>query len=191
MSLFPNESQSFPDQPEGQSEPGDYDPLPPLPANAFDMSPQVVDETTPHPDISEPQMIPSSQHAAPVMPVMPAVPDQLEQAAGFTVEAATPEAEWSEPPREIRAPDKESTLLNYALAKRHGGKLLRFVIFETIALVALLVFAKLEVQERFSGNSLTYLYGTVMFIAAIACALIPVIFYALPPRLPPAPPREM
>jgi hypothetical protein len=81
--------------------------------------------------------------------------------------------------------------LDYALAKRRRVKLVRFLIFETIAIVALLVFAKLEVQERFSGNSLTYLYGTVMFIAAIASALIPVIFYALPPRLPPAPPREM
>ena len=47
----------------------------------------------------------------------------------------------------------------------------------------------IALHPRFAGNSLTYLYGAAMFIAAAASALIPVIFYALPPRLPPAPPR--
>ena len=191
MSLFPNESQSFPDPPEGESDPAEDNPLPPLPANVFVMPPQVVEETAPPRELSEPQIVPLAQRRAPVMPVMPTVPDQLEQAKEVNVQAAEPEPKWIEPPKEIQAQYEGSAPLDHALARRRRTKLLRFLIFETIALVALLIFAKLEVQERFSGNSLTYLYGTVMFIAAIASALSPVIFYALPPRLPPAPPREM
>jgi len=191
MSLLPNESQSFPDLPEGESDPGEDNPLPPLPANVFVMPPQVVEETAPPREISEPQIVPLPQRRAPVMPVMPTVPDQLEQVAESNVGTARPEPEWIEPPKEIPAQHEGSAPSDYGVAKRRRTKLVRFLVFETIALVALLLFAKLEVQERFSGNSLTYLYGTVMFIAAIACALIPVIFYALPPRLPPAPPREM
>jgi hypothetical protein len=125
------------------------------------------------------------------MPVMPTVPDQLEQATEVKVEAARPKPEWTEPPKENPLHQEASAPLDYGLVKRRRAKLVRFFVFETIALAALLLFSKLEVQERFSGNSLTYLYGTVMFIAAIASALIPVIFYALPPRLPPVPPREM
>jgi hypothetical protein len=191
MPLFPNEAQSFPDLPEGDSDPGENNPLPPLPANVFAMWPRVADEKTPPKEISEPKIVPMPHRPAPVMPVMPTVPDQLEQATPVDVEAARPQPEWTEPRKQIPVPQEASAPLDYGLVKRRRAKLLRFLVFEAIALAALLLFAKLEVQERFSGNSLTYLYGTVMFIAAIASALIPVIFYALPPRLPPAPPREM
>ena len=186
MSLLPNESQSFADLSEGQSDPGENNPLPPLPANVFVMSPHGVEKTAPPGEISEPRIIPLPQRPEPVMPVIPTVPDQLEQATGISVEAAPPEPESTELPKEILVQQKGFAPLDYGLVKRRRTKLVRFLVFETIALVALLLFAKLEVQERFSGNSLTYLYGTVMFIAAIASALIPVIFYALPPRLPPA-----
>lgn len=123
------------------------------------------------------------------MPVMPTVPDQLEKVAPFNPGAVEPESEWVVPTQERSEKNENSTGFDYAPAKRHWGKLARFLILETIAFGALLVFAKLEVEERFSRNSLTYLYGTAMFIAAAASALIPVFFYALPPRLPPAPPR--
>lgn len=188
MSLFPNESYGFPDvegahgQPDGEEAVSPEQGLPP----------KAMSEATLSADAGEPGKVPPSERAAPVMPVMPVmptVPDQLEKVAQFDSGAVEPELEWVAPPKELSEENKDSTGFDYAPAKRHWGKLVRFLIFETIAFGALLVFAKLEVEERFSGNSLTYLYGTAMFIAAAASALIPVIFYALPPRLPPAPPR--
>ncbi|MGH8099840.1 MAG: hypothetical protein ACREIW_00985 [Chthoniobacterales bacterium] len=148
-----------------------------------------MSEATLGADAGEPEAFPPPQRVAPVMPVMPTVPDQLEKVAQFNSGAVEPAPEWVALPKELSEENENSTGFDSAPAKRHWGKLVRFLIFEAIAFSALLVFAKLEVEERFSGNSLTYLYGTAMFIAGIASALIPVIFYALPPRLPPAPPR--
>ena len=121
----------------------------------------------------------------PVTPTVPVVPDQLggskQPAAGHNK------------PKSVPISTAEEDVSNYGVAgeqtrsahRRRRNKLIRFVFFEGVAIAALLVFAKLEVRERFSGNSLTYLYGTAMFLSALAAAVIPVIFYALPPTLPP------
>jgi hypothetical protein len=189
MSLFPNESFSFADLEDAHAKPDDDEPVSAEQGPSFAFPPEAMSEVTLGADAGRPEVAPSPQRVAPVMPVMPTVPDQLEKVAQFNSGAVDPEPEWVASPKKLSEEDENFTGFDYAAVKRHWGKLMRFLILETIALSALLVFAKLEVQERFSGNSLTYLYGTAMFIAAIASALIPVIFYALPPRLPPAPPR--
>ena len=189
MSLFPNESYGFPEVEGAHGQPDGEEAVSPEQGLSFAFPLEAMSEATLSADAGEPREVPPSQRVAPVMPVMPTVPDQLEKVAQFDSGAVELEPEWVAPPKELSEENKDSTGFDYAPAKRHWGKLVRFLIFETIAFGALLVFAKLEVEERFSGNSLTYLYGTAMFIAAAASALIPVIFYALPPRLPPAPPR--
>jgi hypothetical protein len=189
MSLFPNESHSFPHIEGAHGKPDGDEPVSAEQGRSFAFPSEAMSEATLGADAGEPEDVPPPQHVAPIMPVMPTVPDQLEKVAQFNSGAVEPESEWVGPPKELSAENENSTSFDYAPAKRHWGKLVRFLVLETIALSALLVFAKLEVEERFSGNSLTYLYGTAMFIAAIASALIPVIFYALPPNLPPAPPR--
>ena len=187
MSLFPNESHSFPDLESADGKSIGEEPVLPEQGLSFAFPPEAMSQAKL--DAGEAEEFPPPQRVAPVMPVMPTVPDQLENVAQFNSGAVEPEPEWIAPPKELSAENENSTGFDYAPAKRHWGKLVRFLILETIALSALLVFAKLEVEERFAGNSLTYLYGAAMLIAAAASALIPVIFYALPPRLPPAPPR--
>jgi hypothetical protein len=190
MSLFPPESHSFSDLESADGKPIGEEPVLSDRGLSFAFPPEAMSQTTPGVDAGQTEEFPSQQRVAPVMPVMPTVPDQLEKVAQFNSGAVEPEPEWIAPAKELSAENENSTGFDYAPAKRHWGKLVRFLILETIALSALLVFAKLEVEERFAGSSLTYLlYGAAMFIAAAASALIPVIFYALPPRLPPAPPR--
>jgi len=189
MSLFPNESFSFPDLEDAQARPHSDEPVSPEQGPCFAFPLEAMSEATLGADAGEPEEAPSPQRVAPVMPVMPTVPDQLEEVAQFNSGGVDPEPEWVASPKEFSEGNENFTGFDYAPVKHYWGKLMRFLILEAIALSALLVFAKLEVEERFAGNSLTYLYGTAMFIAAIASALIPVIFYALPPRLPPAPPR--
>ena len=189
MSIFPNESHSFSDLESADGKPVGEEPVLPEQGLSFAFPPEVTSQATLGVDAGETEEFPPQHRVVPVMPVMPTVPDQLQNVAQFISGAVEPEPEWIAPPNELSAENENSTGFDYAPAKRHWGKLVRFLILETIALSALLVFAKLEVEERFAGNSLTYLYGAAMFIAAAASALIPVIFYALPPRLPPAPPR--
>ena len=122
----------------------------------------------------------------PVVPNIPVVPDQL---GGLTQPGARrrgPNFKLVEVAEE-KVEEAEAAITDYEAHHGHkhrGRKLVRFLVLEVLAVGALLVFAKLEVNERFSGNSLTYLYGTAMLISALAAAVIPVIFYALPPTLP-------
>ena len=132
------------------------------------------------------------QRILPVMPILPVVPDQLAEPIQEEVEPELEpelepieEAEEEMPVYEFSAVQAEAR----SQTRRRGvKKLFRFLVLETFAVGVLLVSAKFAVAERFSENSLSYLYGTVMVIAVVAAAVIPVIFYALPPRLPP--PRE-
>jgi hypothetical protein len=119
------------------------------------------------------------------MPVMPTVPDELPEPitsydAPETEIIETEEDEirdfqfpgWEEEPRHSR--------------KHRRNKVIRFIFLEAFALAILIVSTKLEVADQFSENSLTLLYKALMLGSVIALAVFPVVFFALPPRLPPS-----
>jgi hypothetical protein len=132
------------------------------------------------------------------MPIIPVVPDQLvDPPADFVPdELAEPAMEQEdlepdpieivdtdsiEPEEEFQAEEIEDRVET----RRPGrGKVLRFIVFETLTIAVLLASAKMAVMQRYSENSLSTLYGTVVVFAAIAATIIPVVFFALPPRLP-------
>jgi hypothetical protein len=103
------------------------------------------------------------------------------------IEVAEPEtaaigpAEPSELDYEIETWQEQSRLTRH----RRRNKFIRFAILETLAFGILLIAIRLEVQERFSNNSLSLFYAILVLFAAILVAIIPVLFYALPPTLPP------
>jgi hypothetical protein len=123
--------------------------------------------------------------AVPAARELPKVPDELDQPVAFYV---TPEAEmidtseeeipdfqfpgWEEQPRHSK--------------KHRRNKIIKFIFLEGLALALLIGSTKLEVADQFSESSLTVLYKVLMFLAVIAMAVIPVVFFALPPRLPPS-----
>lgn len=128
------------------------------------------------------------------MPILPVVPDQLAEPIQEQL-APEPEPEPELEPELEPIEETEEEMPAYEFSgtqaearsqrRRRVKKLFRFLVFEALAVGALLLSAKFAVAERFSENSLSYLYGTVMVIAAIGAAVIPVIFYGLPPTLPP------
>ena len=124
------------------------------------------------------------QRVLPVMPVAPAVPDQLAETVPEYVDAEPDPIEMSEenvPQYEFPAADAEI----HSLRKHRRNKLIRFIVFEALAIGVFLVSTKLAIADQFAETSLTVLYKTLMFVAALAAAIIPVLFYALPPTLPP------
>ena len=118
------------------------------------------------------------------MPVMPVVPDELGQSGSNDIKSdsepieALPEYDFPDYQFAGSGEDRSSR-------KRRRNKLIRFIIFETLAFGVLLISAKLKVTQQYSENSLSFLYQVVMFAAAVAVVIIPVVFYALPPTLPP------
>jgi hypothetical protein len=121
---------------------------------------------------------------APVMPRAPSPDEWAQPAASYTeAEAEMVDMEqeeipdfqfpgWEEHPRHSR--------------KHRRNKIIKFIFLEGLALGLLIGSTKLEVADQFSESSLTVLYKVLMFLAVIALAVIPVGFFALPPRLPPS-----
>ena len=228
MSLFPNESYSFPDlsegakaakrgkhaEPDHEPSPPPDQPPPPVPAqsaetmsnnkpNATWVPPQNYPATPIFPQPQEPvQRVHPNPPAAPnpVMPLMPVVPDELrglqplEPIPDEFDEELQPLPAYAEPePSPVETfyehiPDFEipDRVDDRRLSRRRKrNKLFRFLFMEALAVGLLLGSIKMAIAERASENSLTLLYEIGTFVAAIAVALIPVFFYALPPTLPP------
>lgn len=121
----------------------------------------------------------------PLMPVMPVVPDELAHIDSPYVES---EPEPIEAPQEYEVPEYEFSSWGEeprAIRRRRRNKLIRFIIFEALSFGLLLFSAKLQAAQQFSESSLTLVYKILMFAAAAAVVMIPVVFYALPPTLPP------
>jgi len=118
------------------------------------------------------------------MPVMPVVPDELAQ-SGSTYIESEPEAIEEQPEYDVPDYAYMGWDEDRSGRKRKRNKLIRFIIFETLSFGLLLFLAKLVVNEQFSESSLALLYKVLMFVAAVAVVIIPVVFYALPPTLPP------
>ena len=112
------------------------------------------------------------------------MPDQLAETVSEYVDVEPDSIEMSEenvPEYEFPAADVET----HSPRKHRGKKLIQFIFFEALAIGVFLVSTKLAIADQFAETSLTVLYKTLMFVAALAAAIIPVIFYALPPTLPP------
>ncbi len=157
-------------------------PMAEQPMNPFPMIPvQPVEQTRPPARALKPMPV------RPVEPIIPVVPDQLGGIAQPAFRDNEPEVRPTKTMEETHAEPKASEwqAQPHFPPRRRRAKLIRFIVYEALAIGALLVFAKLEVNEQFHGNSLTYLYGAAVFCSALAAAVIPVIFYALPPTLPP------
>ena len=234
MSLFPNESYSFPDLSEGAKKlrklkeppapPAEIESVPETSPQAAPAESPTINETVewtadaapaseaisaepsnPPPPVVLPKPIkpiPRGRPTAParaatlskqarpirrvlpVMPVAPAVPDQIAETVPEYVDVEPDPIEMSEenvPQYEFPAADAET----HSLRKHRRNKLIRFIVFEALAIGVFLVSTKLAIADQFAETSLTVLYKTLMFVAALAAAIIPVLFYALPPTLPP------
>lgn len=119
------------------------------------------------------------------MPVMPSVPEELAEPVEYYPEAGPELAESGEEEMpDFQFADWDAGGRQYS-RKHRRNKILKFIFFEGLALGVLIVSTKLEVADQFSENSFTLLYKVLMLVAAIALAVIPVAFFALPPRLPP------
>jgi hypothetical protein len=69
-------------------------------------------------------------------------------------------------------------------SRRRRLKLVRFIIFESVALLALIVLAKLGMSHPFPGDPLRPWFRTMTVLAALPVGIIPILFYGLPPSLP-------
>ena len=70
------------------------------------------------------------------------------------------------------------------ISRRRRLKLVRFIIFESVALVALLFSAKLGMSHPFPGDPLRPWFRILTILVAVIVGGIPIIFYGLPPSLP-------
>ena len=61
---------------------------------------------------------------------------------------------------------------------------MRFVIFESIALVILLFLAKLGMSHPFPGDPLRPWLRILTIVAVLPVGAIPILFYGLPPSVP-------
>lgn len=139
--------------------------------------------TVPQPAVPAAPMRPARPQRR-VLPVMPVMPGELAQSGSDYIQSET---EPFDTPQEYDIPDYQfsGSGEDRFTRKRRRNKLIRFIIFETLAFGLLLIAAKLQVTQQYSENSLTFLYKVLMFAAAVAVVIIPVVFYGLPPTLPP------
>jgi hypothetical protein len=63
--------------------------------------------------------------------------------------------------------------------QRRRAKFIRFLVCEILAIGALLFSAILGISQRFADDSLTGIFKMLTISAAIAVAIIPVIFYGI------------
>lgn len=70
------------------------------------------------------------------------------------------------------------------ISQRRRIKLVRFVLFESVALVILLFLAKLGMSHPFPGDPLRPWFRMLTIVAVLPVGAIPILFYGLPPSLP-------
>lgn len=118
------------------------------------------------------------------MPVASVPPDELAP-PGAPYAAAEPAYNegWDDEAPDFQFPGWEEEPRHHRRHRRN--KVIKFILLELLALALLIVATKLEVAGQFTENPLTILYKILMGLAVIALAAIPVVFFALPPRLPP------
>jgi hypothetical protein len=68
--------------------------------------------------------------------------------------------------------------------RRRRLKLIRFVVWQTIALSVVAGAATLGISQWFTDESLTLALRLLTIAGALAATIIPIIFYAVPPILP-------
>lgn len=172
MSLIPSESHSFPE---------------PL---AADIRParRLPDRSRPSP------LSPKRENVRPPGIVPPKKPKANNRITKLTPRNGRVES--AVPPRPARLPetsvvrqkpsgeswiDSSGTLSQ--LSERRRIKLVRFVLFESIALVILLLLAKLGMSHPFPGDPLKPWFRILTIVAVLPVGAIPILFYGLPPSL--------
>jgi hypothetical protein len=70
------------------------------------------------------------------------------------------------------------------ILQRKRSKLVRFVLFESVALVILLFLAKLGMSHPFPGDPLRSWFRVLTIAAVLPVGAIPILFYGLPPSVP-------
>jgi hypothetical protein len=115
----------------------------------------------------------SQQPATPATPAVPAVP-VVPAAAARGAPAVSGEEQI-----EFELLDSFSST-----PKNSKRKLLRFLVCESMAVIALVVFALIGLSRTFSGRSASLSVNILTITAAVAATLIPIFFYAIGPTLP-------
>lgn len=70
------------------------------------------------------------------------------------------------------------------ISQRRRTKLVRFIFFESVALVILLLLAKLGMSHPFPGDPLRSWFRVLTIAAVLPVGAIPILFYGLPPSVP-------
>ena len=173
MSLIPSESHSFP-------EPlaADIRPVSRVKGHARSSVPSPKRENVRSPDIVAPKKPTAINRVSKVAPrngrVERAVPPRPARRPEASVVRQKPSGEsWI---------DSSGALAQ--ISHRRRVKLVRFIIFEGVALVALLFLAKLGMSHPFPGDPLRPWFRILTIVAAVTVGTIPILFYGLPPTVP-------
>jgi hypothetical protein len=78
----------------------------------------------------------------------------------------------------------ESTTLWPSVQRRRRARLIRFVVYELIALVALVLSAGVGLSHRLPNDPISLVTKVLTIASAIAVVVVPIIFYGLPETLP-------
>ncbi|MEY2480508.1 MAG: hypothetical protein QOI04_1435 [Verrucomicrobiota bacterium] len=173
MSLIPSESYSFPEPLAANVRP------PRIKSRERSALPSPKVEKARAREMSAPKktatktrvITPRKFRKAPVQRLAPSRPTALPQAA--VVRKNSSGASWIDNPGAFNQ-----------VARRRRSKLVRFVVFETVALLVLLVLAKLGMSHPFPGDPLRPWFRILTILAALIVGTIPILFYGLPPSLP-------
>jgi hypothetical protein len=173
MSLIPSESHSFP-------EPlaADIKPVRRLPDRSRPSAPSPKRESVRPPGIVPPKKPNAKNRVSKVAPrngrVERAIPPRPARLPETSVVRQKPSGEsWI---------DSSGTLSQ--ISQRRRIKLVRFVLFEGVALVILLLLAKLGMSHPFPGDPLRPWFRILTIVAVLPVGAIPILFYGLPPSLP-------
>lgn len=115
--------------------------------------------------------------AAPVAPQLPAAPAPETVSPLYFQPAASPDE-----PEEFGFP--EADISGPSLQRRRRNRLIRFVLFELVAIAFLVCFALIGLSHRSSDDLLSIVTKILTIASAIAVAGVPILFYGLPETLP-------
>ena len=173
MSLIPSESHSFP-------EPlaADIRPARRLPDRSRLSAPSSKRENLRPPEIVPPKKPNANNGVSKVAPrngrAKRAIPPRPARLPEASVVRQKPSGEsWIDSSGELSQ-----------ILQRRRRKLVRFVIFESIALVILLFLAKLGMSHPFPGDPLRPWLRILTIVAVLPVGAIPILFYGLPPSVP-------
>ena len=179
MSLIPSESYSFPEPLEGNIKPRRVKSREQernrLPAQSSKPEkPRAREMSAPKKLVSKKHRIislrkPRTGRVQRLTPTRPAAPP----AEAAVVRKKTNGSSWID----------NSAVLDQG-ARRRRMKLVRFIIFESVALLVLALLAKLGMSHPFPGDPLRPWFRTMTVLAVLPVGIIPIIFYGLPPSLP-------